>query len=149
MGYYTTLSSHDVRWKDGTNEAEVLQYVKATMFTDEALLAHASGGSFPIKAGAPVSSYKWYSWIDMAKCRNAPHIADIIGEFFDEAAITDGEFWLLFDSKKGDEDVLLQTLAPFIEAGSYMEWRGEDGYLYRWEFDGTTMTEKSGEVVWM
>ncbi len=149
MGYYTTLTSHDVRWKAGTDEAQVLQHVKDTMFTDEALLAHAEGGSWPIPQDKPASAYKWYSWISTEKCRNATTIAEVIGEFFDECTIKDGEFWLGFYSKQGQEDHLIGVLAPFIEDGSYLEWRGEDGYLYRWTIEGGVMTEQSGEVIWV
>ena len=149
MGYYTTLTGYDVRWKEGTDEAQVLQHVKETMFTDEALLKHAGGGSWPIKEGAPVASYKWYSWTDTEACRNAETIGFILNQFFDDVTIDEaGDWWPEFDSKKGQEDHLMEVLAPFIDAGCYMEWRGEDGYLYRWEFDGERMTEKSGEVVW-
>lgn len=148
MGYYTTLTGYDVRWKEGTDEGQVLQHVKETMFTDEALLKEASGGSWPIPQDKPVSTYKWYSWTDTEVCRNATDINTIITQFFDGNTINAGEWWPEFDSKKGDEDILMRTLAPFIAEDSYMEWRGEDGYLYRWEFDGDRMVEVTGTVVW-
>jgi len=39
--------------------------------------------------------------------------------------------------KYGDEDLLFAAIAPYVEAGSYLEMIGEDGALWRWVFDGT------------
>lgn len=50
---------------------------------------------------------------------------DIIGIRFDK--------W-----KYADDDVLFKILAPFVEPGSYIEMQGEDGYSWRWDFDGKT-----------
>lgn len=44
--------------------------------------------------------------------------------------------------KSGDEDVLFPAIAPYVTAGSYIEFRGEDGAQWRWVFDGTTATEE-------
>lgn len=53
-----------------------------------------------------------------------------------------------YDDKTGQEDVFLRFLAPFITAGSYIDWRGEEGEIFRWEFDGEKMAELDGKVVW-
>ena len=38
--------------------------------------------------------------------------------------------------KAGDEEIMLAAIAPFVEAGSSVEMSGEDGYRWRWRFDG-------------
>lgn len=38
--------------------------------------------------------------------------------------------------KLGSEDTLFAVLAPYVEAGCYIEIRGEDGDFWRWVFDG-------------
>jgi hypothetical protein len=48
--------------------------------------------------------------------------------------------------KMGQEEFMFQTIAPFVEAGSCIHMRGEDGSQWRWEFDGKTMKEKQGKV---
>lgn len=38
--------------------------------------------------------------------------------------------------KAGDEDILFKAIAPFVQAGSFIEMFGEDGVRWRYEFDG-------------
>ena len=49
--------------------------------------------------------------------------------------------------KLGDDATLFKAIAPYVEAGSWIEMEGEDGCLWRWVFDGKTVEEKSGRVV--
>jgi hypothetical protein len=44
-----------------------------------------------------------------------------------------------YDNKSGQERLFFQAMAPYIEPDSFMEWEGEDGYRYRWEFKGGVM----------
>ena len=54
-----------------------------------------------------------------------------------------------FDGEKlGDDPILLEAIAPFVEAGSYIEMEGEEGCHWKWCFDGKTMTGKQGRVVY-
>lgn len=46
------------------------------------------------------------------------------------------------------EDDLLFHLAPFVEPGSYIEMRGEDGKRWRWLFDGTSVKIKFAKISW-
>lgn len=150
MGYYTQLVNVDVRFKEGTDMDAALQHVKDTMFTDEALLAYATGGRYP-KTG-DVAADTWYAWTNTNVCRNATELDTILKEFFDEAELVtvDGliELRAQHDNKKGQEDLLMQALAPFLTDDSSMEWVGEDHERYMWEFDGTTMVEKYATLVW-
>ena len=60
--------------------------------------------------------------------------------------------------KMGDDEVLMQAIAPYVEAGSYIEMRGEDSIphrvawqaytTWRWCFDGKTMVEKYPTITW-
>lgn len=47
--------------------------------------------------------------------------------------------------KLGDELELFKVIAPFVEAGSYLEISGEDSSVWRWIFDGRTCVEKYAE----
>jgi len=51
-------------------------------------------------------------------------------------------------SKLGDDELLFQTIAPYVEPGSYIEMQGEDGLIWRWCFDGKTCTEKTAKIIW-
>jgi hypothetical protein len=52
----------------------------------------------------------------------------------------DGSLSLVhYDSKVGQEDLFLEAIAPFATPGSYIEWKGEDGFRWRDEVDGGTL----------
>jgi len=46
------------------------------------------------------------------------------------------------------DDEALKDMAPFVEAGSYLEMTGEDGAIWRYVFDGQKMEEKWPKIVW-
>jgi len=46
------------------------------------------------------------------------------------------------ESQDGSEEAMFQSIAPFVEADSYIEMQGEAGEIWRWVFDGTTCVEK-------
>ena len=50
--------------------------------------------------------------------------------------------------KWGDDEQLWKALAPVIEEGGYINWRGEDECYGRYEFSGGTLRELHGEIVW-
>lgn len=52
------------------------------------------------------------------------------------------------DGKLGDEDILFNTIAPFVGEGSYIEMVGEDGEMWRWVFDGNTMKHVKPIITW-
>ena len=49
--------------------------------------------------------------------------------------------------KISDEDAWLDFIAPYVEKGSYLMMRGEDGCHWCWYFDGSTCVDYLGEVV--
>lgn len=153
MGYYTTLTNCDVWLKEGTDPNVVLQHIKDTMFTDEALQTKARGGRSP-QSGDVAEDY-WYSWVNNKTCREATKLVTILAEFFDEAKLkAPTKDWphitlvLEHCNKAGQEDLLMETMAPFIAPNSSVEWRGEDGERYRWEFDGTGMKVQYAVYSW-
>lgn len=51
-------------------------------------------------------------------------------------------------SKIGDEQILFTAIAPYVDAGSFIEMVGEDGARWRWTFNGDTCEEVYAETVW-
>ena len=47
-----------------------------------------------------------------------------------------------------NDDVLFETIAPFVEKGSFIEMQGADRSLWQWEFDGKKLVTKEGRVVY-
>jgi hypothetical protein len=48
--------------------------------------------------------------------------------------------------KLGDEATLFAAIAPYVEAGSYIEMGGDDGQFWRWVFDGQYVYEVRGRL---
>lgn len=98
-------------------------------------------------------SGRHFSWVSTGEFLNASNLywairawrwdtkVDDLGNICDIAFI--GE-------KSGDDEFLLNALAPFVEPGSFIEMRGEDGARWRWFFDGTQCIEQyPKEIVWV
>ena len=48
--------------------------------------------------------------------------------------------------KSGDEEYLFGAIAPFVVPDSYIQFRGEDGAIWRWIFDGQNAHEVNAVV---
>lgn len=149
MGYYVSTISSQFTFKPGTDLKAVLDDVKQKMFTDEALVSKARGGAWP-KEGKAVEDHSWYSWTNTRECRQAGDIYDIIQQFFETVDISDDRmsFEVYVDNKIGQEDVLLEHLAPYLEDDSHLRYRGEDGDLFGWRVKGGRLVEEQATVTW-
>jgi len=90
------------------------------------------------------SSGCYYSWVDSAAVIKASTFQDVMDAWryhLTKDARTGDFTSITFKGQKaGDEEVLFQAIAPYVTAGSYIEFRGEDNARWRWVFDGTTAT---------
>jgi|APSaa5957512622_1039677.scaffolds.fasta_scaffold121194_2 hypothetical protein len=52
--------------------------------------------------------------------------------------------------KFGDDCELWETIGEYVERGAHIIWRGEDGYLWRFEFaeNCSSFREFTGRIVW-
>lgn len=97
-----------------------------------------------LKSGGSGAGDRWFRWMNEFDLANAPSVLSVLEKLGFEVD-SDGHEGLSiigYDDKTGDEGIFIQTLAPFIESGSYIEWRGEDNEAYRWDFhDGDMQTQ--------
>lgn len=100
--------------------------------------------------GGSSSGEKWFAWVDMDYI-NDKTLEDAITKWNwhtnndKEGNITD----IYFEGEKlGQEDILFETIAPFVEKNSFIEMIGEDDYMWRWCFDGKKCIEKTPTIVW-
>lgn len=49
--------------------------------------------------------------------------------------------------KLGEENLLFNLLAPYVEAGSFIEVVGEDSKVWRWRFDGDRCFQQEGTII--
>lgn len=95
---------------------------------------------------------KHFSWVNTEDFLNAETLEDALRVWrwdghstSPEADIYGIEF---IREKAGDDKILFDAIAPFVVEGSYIQMRGEDGAMWRWEFDGETCDERFATVIW-
>lgn len=52
-----------------------------------------------------------------------------------------------YDGKSGDERHFFTAIARYVDPGSYIHFRGEDGSHWRFDFDGDSVIERDGQIV--
>jgi hypothetical protein len=88
---------------------------------------------------------RWYSWTDTNEYLNASTLEDALLAWGWEAYVSpfngdiDGIRFL--GEKIGQEEILFNAIAPFVESGSYIEMEGEDGEIWRWAFENGELDE--------
>jgi hypothetical protein len=93
-------------------------------------------------------SFRWMDEDYDTKARDLKDIFDMLS--FDGDYEEDGSYTLYgYSDKTGDEEIFLRELAPYVTAGSYIIWQGEEGELWKMIFDGESMAILEGKVIFM
>ncbi|MBX4266590.1 hypothetical protein [Clostridium estertheticum] len=50
--------------------------------------------------------------------------------------------------KLGDDKLILNSIAKYVEPNSYLQFSGEDGEIFRYVFNGETCEEKAPKISW-
>lgn len=121
------------------------------MVTSQFRIAAANKGPALAALQQLAATESHIAWVELRRVAEARSLADAIDEFGWSVEIDDlagGDLvGIRFEAEKiGDEDKLFGALAPFVQAGSFIEMRGEDGEAWRWVFDGQTCAEVRGAV---
>ena len=102
-----------------------------------------------IKRGGSSSGEKWFSWMNDTEIETAETVEKVFNQLGFETDTVDGGFKLTaYNSKTGQEDLFLAVMAPFTKDGSYIEWRGEDGTLWKYEVNNGRMFRSESEIHW-
>jgi len=90
---------------------------------------------------------KWYSWMPEDYDKTVTSVSEVLEMLgFDTKIDPEGTRILAYDSKTGQEDLFVNAIAEFVEPGSFIDWRGEDGAFWRWEFRDEKMRTLEGRV---
>ena len=134
MGYW--MKQRDSKF-EVVDEEKALEAIKALASRESEM----QGGSFP-------SGERWFSWVNTPEFLKAGSFAEAMRawrwEYGDEGF---GNYIKFAGEKLGLDDILFEAIAPYVRAGSFIEMEGEDGYIWRWSFDGKGVEEKEGKVV--
>lgn len=127
MGYYVDLVDADFTIPE---REDVLEALRA-MPTKYASLMR--GGS---------STEKWFSWMSTEEIESAVSVQSVFESLGFECFDYGNNTFSLssYNNKTGQEDLFLAVVAPFVEDGSFTQWRGEDGELWRYTVSGGKLT---------
>ena len=142
MGYYMDQMESDFKIKK-ENFSAALVAIKALA---EQLEEKASGGSF-----GPNRIERWFSWVVTSEFVDAKTLVDAIKAWRWQAQLnSDGDISALYfeGEKLGDDEVLFDALAPFVEDGSYIQMSGEEDAMWRWVFKNGVMLESYPTISW-
>ncbi len=136
MGYYVDLVEADFTIPE---REDVLEALRAMPVKYRALMR---GGS---------STEKWFSWMnneDIENAVSAQSVFEALG--FDCFNYGNNTFSLSsYNNKTGQEDLFMAVVAPFLEDGSFTQWRGEDGEVWRYTVSGGKLTVQTPlEIQW-
>lgn len=99
-------------------------------------------------------SYRYgYSWIDTESVLKAESFKDAMAEarwdiYYDNKCKNVEGIYFNGEKYSGDEVIILGAIAPYVENGSYIEMRGEDGEMWRWVFNNRNIEEKYPKIIW-
>ena len=100
---------------------------------------------------ALVSGTNDFHWVNSEPILKAKTIEEALEEWSWRLEVNDdGDVkGIYFEGEKSrDELELFKAIAPFVEVNSFIEMMGEDGYLWRYHFDGKTCIEHTPEIDW-
>lgn len=148
MGYYVHTTAVSFRIKKENLDAAFKAACELNWRNDlKRGGRYGAGRPDPLPEGP--NEWVCFSWVDWNYHKTCKDLAEVMSQFrfgveFDSRGdIVD----LSFDSKTGNEDELLEAIAPFVEPGSYIEWRGEEDDIWRNGFYDGNMTTQQGRLV--
>lgn len=147
MGYY--VSGNGTFRIAPEREADALAALHALNWRNDL----KRGGRWPRTPDAPENEprediwFAWMPWNYHETTDSVDAVLEAVGFTFTTA--DDGTRAVSYDDKMGCEDVFLDALGPFVDAGGEMTWTGEDSTHWRCRFDGTQTVWENGMVVFV
>ena len=133
MGYRMSMMEESFRLSN-SRSAEALAAIKAL-----------AGGETIHDCSGP-----HFSWVDSQDFTSAKTLEEALRAWRWDPSLDDEgnieSLWFVGE-KLGDDKILFQAIAPFVEPGSYLQMIGDDDSIWRWRFDGFHVHEEPGRIV--
>lgn len=144
MGYYVSITS--TNWLlPIVNESAALDALKKLNSSENDHLKR--GGRWG--GGVAGKTESWFSWMPSDYDKTVKSVAEVLDMLgFETKVDPEGTRIVGYDSKTGQEELFLATIAHFVEPGSAIDWRGEDDAIWRYSFDGTRMQVLEGRLTY-
>jgi len=135
MGYYVTLTDSQFVVPE-TPEVLAAIHEMETKYND---LKRGGGGG-----------KSWFSW--MPDLRTLTSVKDVFQTLGFHCCINEegGVSLYGYDDKTGQESIFLAVVAPFVEEGSFTQWLGEEGEVWKYVVKDGKLHEVAGvqETKW-
>ena len=145
MGYYMNMTECDFRIKE-ENFNECLEAIKKLNPGTDSATGFSGGSSH-------------FAWVNTEEFMEAETLEDAMTawrwqpqyEKYDNERKGEGDITgICFEGQKlGDDKILLDAIAPFVEEDSYIQMSGECGEMWRWSFDGKFCSQKNPRIDWI
>ena len=143
MEYYIELRDSDFYIKE-KNFKNVLEAISNLMTQTDKM----NGGSS--------NEDRWFSWVNTDNVLRAirqNNLRQVMTEWrfpvgFEDVGKGDICDLSFSGEKSGDEVYFFDAIAPWVEDGSFLEFQGEEGERWRWEFQNGKMIERFAKVIW-
>lgn len=93
-----------------------------------------------------------YGWEQQDEIDNATTVEEACSAlFFDLRKTEAGDIvnvYFLGEKGSDGQPLFYDAIAPYVTAGSYIEWAGEDHHRWRIRFDGISWSEQYAHVSW-
>jgi hypothetical protein len=152
VGYFVDVADVSIRIAPENCEKAVSLFVALMEKASDV----GSGGSW--REGKVVE--RFYSWVTTSHVLESlknpeqslpANIADAFSHwgYAFSADVKDGVVFQYRERDKwGDDESLWEALAPCFDSGSFIEFRGEEGALWKYEFNGNSLRELTGHIEW-
>jgi hypothetical protein len=93
---------------------------------------------------------KDFAWVSDREVQEATSLKEAFKAWNWDAEVDRAGIVCIHDDceKIGDEAQLFQAIAPYVESGCYIEMSGEDGALWRWQFEDGKFFENNATLDW-
>jgi len=142
MGYHIEATEISVRIKTQDEDAA---FRAICAFNAECPPTMKRGGT----VGEDGKEEKWFSWM-RADFSEYADLREVLREMGFSLDAWDG--WMVLTGwhgdKRGQEDLLMESIARWVEPGSYVNWIGEDCARWRWEFSDDRLWVRAATTGW-
>ena len=121
-------------------------------------------GQKHLMGGGSSDGSSWFSWVDTGKVLEALDAGDLAKAFEEwrysasttprspveqlAAGTVYADVDYFMGDKLGDDQELWSWMAEHVAEGALITCMGEDEYQWRWRFNGTSLHEETGFVIW-
>jgi len=103
-----------------------------------------------LASGEPGFSHN-YRWFQNEDFENFLNLKEAMNKWrWEIEEDEDGNVYYIhfIGEKSGDDDILFNAIAPFVEEGSFIQMLGEEGEMWRWVFNDEKCIEIYPTIIW-